>query len=173
MQVIISDNYAYKCCRYLCIKAETRHGVRHKPGKVRDMYPNLIFTTWETVDRPRQVIVSDMTAFKCSVFFRHFLFYEPGKGVAVNLANFGYLPLGETLLEKFPDEILLSGQLVFVGGILPAFRTAKDNPFHLLPGKGLFSPLADKVALDFGRQAEGKCRHLALNVLAKSIVVLR
>ena len=29
----------------------------------KDKYPNLIFTTWETVDRPRQVIVSDMTAF--------------------------------------------------------------------------------------------------------------
>jgi hypothetical protein len=65
MQVIISDNYAYKCYRYLNIKAETKHRVRYKPRKVKDRYPNLIFTTWETVDRPRQVIVSDMTAFKC------------------------------------------------------------------------------------------------------------
>ena len=34
-----------------------------KSRVVKDKYPNLIFTTWETVDRPRQVIVSDMTAF--------------------------------------------------------------------------------------------------------------
>jgi transposase InsO family protein len=30
---------------------------------VKDPYPNLIFSTWETVDKPRQVVVSDMFAF--------------------------------------------------------------------------------------------------------------
>ena len=72
MQVIISDNYAYKCYRYLGIKAETKHRVHYKPRKVRDLYPNLIFSTWETVDRPRQVIVSDMTVIKVN----HYWYFE-------------------------------------------------------------------------------------------------
>lgn len=59
-----SDNYIYKAFRYLEIKAESKHQKHYKPRKEKDKYPNLIFSTWETVDRPRQVIVSDMTAFK-------------------------------------------------------------------------------------------------------------
>ena len=35
----------------------------------------MIFTTWETVDRPRQVIVSDMTAFKFWVLYFEVTFY--------------------------------------------------------------------------------------------------
>ena len=53
-----SDNYIYKCYRYLGIKAETKHQVHYRKRKEKDKYPNLIFTTWETIDRPRQVIVS-------------------------------------------------------------------------------------------------------------------
>lgn len=52
MQVIISDNYAYKCYKYLGIKAETKHQVHYKPRKVKDRYPNLIFTNWETGTAP-------------------------------------------------------------------------------------------------------------------------
>ncbi len=58
----ISENFTYKIFRYLGIGSETKHKVHYRPRKERDKYPNLIFTTWETVDRPRQVIVSDMTA---------------------------------------------------------------------------------------------------------------
>lgn len=70
-----SDNYIYKAFRYLEIKAETKHQVHYRPRKVKDCYPNLIFTTWETVDRPRQVIVSDMTAFKFWIFYFEVTFY--------------------------------------------------------------------------------------------------
>lgn len=75
MQIAISDNYAYKCCRYLGIKAETKHRVRYKSRKVRDLYPKPIFATWETVDRPRQVIVSEMTAFKFRYYYFEVTFY--------------------------------------------------------------------------------------------------
>jgi len=68
-EISISDNYAYKCYRYLEIKAETKHQPHYRPRKVKDKYPNLIFSTWETVDRPRQVIVSDMTMFKCRYYY--------------------------------------------------------------------------------------------------------
>lgn len=70
-----SDNYIYKCFRYLGIKAETKHQVHYRKSKEKDKYPNLIFTTWETVDRPRQVIVSDMTAFKFWILYFEVTFY--------------------------------------------------------------------------------------------------
>ena len=70
-----SDNYIYKCFRFLGIKSETKHKVHYRKRKEKDKYPNLIFTTWETVDRPRQVIVSDMTAFKFWYFYFEVTFY--------------------------------------------------------------------------------------------------
>lgn len=75
LQVELSDNYAYKCFRYLGIRAETKHKEHGRPRKERDKYPNLILSTWETVDRPRQVIVSDMTAFKYWIFYFEVTFY--------------------------------------------------------------------------------------------------
>ena len=71
----VSDNFVYKCFRYLGIKSETKHRPHYKPRKVKDKFPNLIFSTWETVDRPRQVIVSDMTAFKFWYFYFEITFY--------------------------------------------------------------------------------------------------
>ena len=52
----ISDNYVYKAFRFLGIKAKTKHQVHYRPRKIRDLYPNLIFTTWDTVDRPRHIV---------------------------------------------------------------------------------------------------------------------
>ena len=40
-----SDNYIYKVFRYLGIQSQTKHKQRSRPRKVRDLYPNLIFTT--------------------------------------------------------------------------------------------------------------------------------
>lgn len=70
-----SDNYIYKCFRYLEIKSETKHQVHYKKRKEKDKYPNLIFTTWETIDRPKQVIVSDMTTFKFWIYYFEVTFY--------------------------------------------------------------------------------------------------
>lgn len=75
LNLIISDNFVYKCFRYLGIQSQTYHKVHYRPRKVRDRYPNLIFSTWDTVDRPRQVIVSDMTALKCWIFYFELTFY--------------------------------------------------------------------------------------------------
>ena len=66
--ITCSDNYIYKVFRFLGITSETKHKVHRRPRKERDKYPNLIFSTWETVDRPRQVIVSDMTAFHTELY---------------------------------------------------------------------------------------------------------
>ena len=71
----VSDNFTYKCFRYLGIKSETRHQPHYKPRKVKDRFPNLVFSTWDTVDRPRQVIVSDMTTLKFLCFYYEITFY--------------------------------------------------------------------------------------------------
>lgn len=70
-----SVNFIYKIFRYLGIKSETKHKERPRKRKVKDRFPNLIFSTWETVDRPRQVIVSDMTAFRIWYFYFEVTFY--------------------------------------------------------------------------------------------------
>ena len=62
--VTYSDSFVFKAWKYLGLKAETKHGPhKHRAVKKKDPFPNLIFSTWDLVDRPRQVIVSDMTAF--------------------------------------------------------------------------------------------------------------
>lgn len=75
-KVRCSASFIYTIFRYLGIQSETKHKKKKsKPRKVKDKYPNLIFSTWETVDRPRQVIVSDMTAFKFWIFYFEVTFY--------------------------------------------------------------------------------------------------
>ena len=59
-----SAEYVRKAFAYLGISAKTKHKAKKYKRKVKDPYPNLIFSTWKTIDRPRQVIVSDMTALK-------------------------------------------------------------------------------------------------------------
>lgn len=71
----VSDNFVYKCFRFLGIRSETRHKTHYKPRKIKDKYPNLIFSTWDTVDRPRQVIVSDMTAIKFWIYYYELTMY--------------------------------------------------------------------------------------------------
>ena len=51
------------------------HKVKYRPRKERDKYPNLVYSTWDTVDRPRQVIVSDMTMIKGPFFLFEVTFY--------------------------------------------------------------------------------------------------
>lgn len=73
--VSFTPNYVYKAFRYLGIQAETKHKRKQRPRKIKDKYPNLIFTTWDTVDSPRQVIVSDMTALHIRYFYIEVTFY--------------------------------------------------------------------------------------------------
>ena len=51
------------------------HKVKYRPRKERDKYPNLVYSTWDTVDLPRQVIVSDMTMIKGPFFLFEVTFY--------------------------------------------------------------------------------------------------
>lgn len=56
--------------------------------------------------------------------------------------------------------------------VLAPFHSAKFNSLRLLPCQSLFGALADKVALYFCRQSEGKGEDLALDVIAQTVVVL-
>ena len=69
------DNMVYKCFRYLGLSSKTQHRKKRRARKVRDRFPNLIFSTWDTVDRPRQVIVSDMTVLYLHWYTMEVTFY--------------------------------------------------------------------------------------------------
>ena len=74
-QIKYCENYIYRAFRALGIKAETKHRAKQKKRVIKDKFPNLIFTTWETVDRPRQVIVSDMTSFTVAKVYYELTMY--------------------------------------------------------------------------------------------------
>ena len=70
-----SPGFIYSVFKALKLQSKTLHKVRYKPRKIPNKFPNLIFTTWECVDKPRQVIVSDMTAFYVKYNYYEVTFY--------------------------------------------------------------------------------------------------
>jgi len=73
--ITVSADYIRRVFACLQIESKTKHKVRSKPRKAKDSYPNLIFSTWETIDRPRQVIVSDTMAFWTRLNYWELTFY--------------------------------------------------------------------------------------------------
>jgi len=73
--ITVSADYIRRAFNVLGIESKTKHKKRGKPRKVKDPYPNLIFSTWETVDRPRQVMVSDMMAFWTCLYYWELTMY--------------------------------------------------------------------------------------------------
>jgi transposase InsO family protein len=73
--ITVSPDYIRKAFLYLGIESKTKHKQRPRPRKARNPYPNLVFSTWETVNRPRQVIVSDMTSFRARWYCWELTFY--------------------------------------------------------------------------------------------------
>ena len=60
--IVMSDQYAHRCCKFAGIKSESKHYAYKKPGEERRVYPNLVMASMK-LDGPAQVVVSDMTAF--------------------------------------------------------------------------------------------------------------
>lgn len=69
--LVISNNFAYKCCRYLGIKAKSKHVGRPSRKERETVFDNLVMRTWKNVTRPYEIIVSDMTA-----FYANYHYYE-------------------------------------------------------------------------------------------------
>ena len=60
--LILSDQYAHKCCKTAGIVSVSKHYRYKKPGDPFRVYPNLLMTGI-SLDGPMQCVVSDMTAF--------------------------------------------------------------------------------------------------------------
>ena len=58
-----SDNYIHRLCKYEGIRSQGHHYQWKKPGEERCQYNNLVWDGWGKLTRPREVVVSDMTAF--------------------------------------------------------------------------------------------------------------
>lgn len=88
--ITVSENYIYKVFKYLGIESKTKHKKRRNPRSSReDPYPNLLFSTWECVDRPWQVIITDTTGFwtrynywEATFYFDVFTKQIRGKGLS-------------------------------------------------------------------------------------------
>lgn len=60
--IVMSDQYAHKCCKIAGIMSVSKHYRYKKPGDPFKVYPNLLMTGLN-VDGPLQCVVSDMTTF--------------------------------------------------------------------------------------------------------------
>ena len=60
--LVVSDQYAHKCCKDAGIKSISKHYRYKKPGDPFKVYPNLL-ATGLNIDGPLECVVSDMTAF--------------------------------------------------------------------------------------------------------------
>lgn len=74
--LILSDQYAHKCCKAAGIKSISKHYRYKKPGDPFKVYPNLL-ATGLNIDGPLQCVVSDMTAFHLKgVYYELTLFMD-------------------------------------------------------------------------------------------------
>ncbi len=61
--IIWSDNHVHLCCKYGGLISKGKHYKWKRPGDQSCKFENLLFKKWKKLNRPFQVIVSDMTAF--------------------------------------------------------------------------------------------------------------
>ena len=60
--LVMSDNYAQRCCAFAGISSISKRCKYAKPGRKYKIYPNLLLADL-AINHPFQVVVSDMTAF--------------------------------------------------------------------------------------------------------------
>lgn len=60
--LVMSDQYAHRCCKYAGIKSRAKHYAYKRPGEPGRRFENLVLSSMK-IDAPLQVIASDMTAF--------------------------------------------------------------------------------------------------------------
>lgn len=62
--VVMSDQYAHRCCKMANIKSQSKHYAYKKPGDKARIFNNVVLASLN-ITAPMQVVVSDMTAFWC------------------------------------------------------------------------------------------------------------
>ena len=72
--LILSDQYAHKCCKTAGISSISKHYRYKKPGDPFKVYPNLLMTGMD-LSGPLQCVVSDMTAFYLKGIYHELTLY--------------------------------------------------------------------------------------------------
>lgn len=72
--IFVSDNYVQRCCAFAGIKSVVRRPKYNKPGERYKHFPNLLLADMN-ITRPYQVVVTDMTAFRCNGIYYELTLY--------------------------------------------------------------------------------------------------
>lgn len=74
--LILSDQYAHKCCKIAGIVSTSKHYRYKKPGDPYKVFPNILLQGIN-IEGPLQCVVSDMTAFYvCGIYYELTLFMD-------------------------------------------------------------------------------------------------
>lgn len=60
--LIMSDQYAHRCCKFAGIKSKSKHYKYKNAGEPKKIFPNAVMASLD-INGPLQCVVSDMTAF--------------------------------------------------------------------------------------------------------------
>ena len=62
-RVKYSENYVFKILQYNHLRSHSKHYQWKKPEEEHITFKNMIWSNWDKIDKPLQVVVSDMTQF--------------------------------------------------------------------------------------------------------------
>lgn len=110
--VIMSDQYAHKCCKTAGIVSVSKHYRYKKPGDPFKVYPNLLMTGLN-IDGPLQCIVSDMTAFYL-------------KGIYYELTL--YMDLWNNEIVAHALSRSRGDRMTYLSGLNDLIKLKKENP---------------------------------------------
>jgi len=76
-EIVFSDNYVHRICKYENIRSQGKHYQWKKPGEEQTKFNNLVWNGWKTLTKPFEVIVSDMTAFRVKgIYYELTLYFD-------------------------------------------------------------------------------------------------
>ena len=110
--LLMSDQYAHKCCKTAGIVSVSKHYRYKKPGDPFRIYPNLLMTGLN-LDGPMQCIVSDMTAFYL-------------KGVYYELTLYMDLWNNEILTYSLSER--KGDRMTYINGLNALVELKKEHP---------------------------------------------
>ena len=96
----------------------------------------------------------------------------PSQSIPVHFADLCNFPLRDPGPEQFHNEHPLGEEFILSLLGLPPGRPPENHTLRLLSCKRLLCPLADKISLNFRREAKSECQYLALNILAQPVIIL-
>ena len=110
--LVLSDQYAHKCCKTAGIVSISKHYRYKKPGDPFKVYPNLLMTGLN-LNGPMQCVVSDMTAFYL-------------KGVYYELTL--YMDLWNNEILTYALSSKRGDRMTYVKGLNGLITLKKDHP---------------------------------------------